>query len=254
MIDCTKAFALYKSQSEAMFNFVVVVCYAVPNFSNQLNDIRTDSNNKLLPPDYFKNDTNSPDGLLQKSANYQNVLAAYVVLSGFSYFEAYISEVITEMINFHGGVDKFKRQALSSMTNVNPNILYHKRKLQEPIKPAKIQKYKKHTKVLVDAGYQFPSDLISSYGFHMLQEKVERMKAFEIPNLLKESLQMPLCKATVDRFDKIREMRNSVAHGNPVTISLRDAMQASKDLHALAAKIDNHLVEHFFVINEYVIT
>ena len=62
---------------------------------------------------------------------------------------------------------------------------------------------------------------------------------------------MPLSKATVKRFNEIRGMRNNVAHGNPVTIELRAAMQAVKDLHALAAQVDKHLAEHFFVIEEY---
>jgi hypothetical protein len=43
-----------------------------------------------------------------------------------------------------------------------------------------------------------------------------------------------------------------LAHGDPVRIELRAAMQASKDLHALAAKVDRHLIEHFFVMEEYV--
>ncbi len=253
MIGHTNAFTRYKTQGEAMFNFVVVACYSVPNLKSQIEAIKTGTTGiPLVSPDYFKGSSDTLDALLLRSTDYTKALASYVLLSSFSYFEAYVSDAISEMIQFHGGVEKLEKRARTFITSTPSDILEHKRKLQEPIKPAKVQKYRKHTKALVNIGYQFPSDLLSSYGARVLERKLDNLKAFEIPDLLKEGLHMNLSKATNTQFTEIRNMRNTVAHGNPVVLELRTAMQASKDLHALAAQVDKHLIEHFFVVEEYV--
>lgn len=254
MISNTQAFIKYKAQGETMFNFVVVACYSVPDLLKHIEDIKAGTaSSPLSPPDYFKKDNNTPDTLIQKSTDYSRALASYVLLSGFSYFEAYILDAIREMIKFHGGVERMDKRARTFITSTPLKITEHKRKLQEPIKPSKYQKYQKHTKELIKAGYQFPSDLLSGYGARALERKLDRLKAFEIPDLLQEGLLMPLSKPTVLKFTAIREMRNDVAHGQSVTMELRVAMQACKDLHALAAQVDKHLVEHYFIIEEYVV-
>lgn len=239
MIGHTNAFTRYKAQGEAMFNFVVVACDSMPSLRAQIEAIKADTTTAPLPsPDYFKGNTDTLDALLLRCVGYTKPLASYVLLSSFSYFEAYVSDTIGEMIQFHGDVEKLERRSRTFITSTPPDVLAHKRKLQEPIKPAKLLKYRKHTKALVSAGYQFPSNLLSSYGARILERKLDNLKAFEIPDLLKEGLHMNLSRATITRFTEIRSMRNTVAHGNPVVLELRTAMQASKDLHKLAAQVD----------------
>jgi hypothetical protein len=253
MISNTQAFIKYKTQGETMFNFVVVACYSVPTLRKQIEGIQAGTvTSALSSPDYFKNDNNTPEGLFQKSADYTRALASYVLLSGFSYFEAYVIDAVREMITFHGGIEKMEKRARTFITSTPSHIIAHKRKLQEPIKPSKYQKYQKHTRELMKAGFQFPSDLLSGYGARALERKLDGLKAFEIPNLLQEGLLMTLSKPTLAKYTATRKMRNDVAHGQSVTIELRTAMQACKNLHTLAAQVDKHLVEHYFIIEEYV--
>lgn len=256
MIGHTNAYDRLRHQMQDLFDFAVVVCYAVPLLKRQIKAIKVGKAAlSVLRPDYFTHDKSSLDQVQKRTVGYKSKLASYILLSSFSFFEEYLNSAMHEMIEFHGGVSEFimlaekrARRFILSQSNKTKN---HKRKLQEPIKTAKIKKYEKHSKALVNVGYRFPTELLSAYGVRMLVEKTNQMKAYEIPDMLQKGLHIELKNNTIETFHNIRDMRNRIAHGEKVRSSLKKVMGMNTYLRGLAKTIDQHLVEHFFVIEKY---
>ena len=89
-------------------------------------------------------------------------------------------------------------------------------------------------------------------GVRSLILKMKKLKAFEIPDVLVEALLVDLSEAEINKYHEIRDIRNGVAHGDPVTLTMRQAVEMNGVLRDLAQKISSHLAEHFFVIEKYV--
>lgn len=252
----TDAYYRLKRQIEDAFDFAVIVCYAVPLLKRQIKAIEE---GKMAPrpfrPDYFVYDKTSREKMREKTANYKSALSSYILLSSFSFFEAYVNSAIKELIDFHGGKTEFiaiaERRARKFMSLTSNEIKNHKRRLQEPIKPSKIEKYEKHTKALKDLGYRFPTELFSAYGVLMLIKKLKRLKSHNIPYLLRDGLHMDLDDKTIKEFHKIRDKRNKIAHGTIIRLSLKEVMGMNRYLNDLAQKIDQHLVKYFLVIEKF---
>jgi len=159
------------------------------------------------------------------------------------------------LIAFHGGSEKFielaETRASKFIQSISDETKKHKRKLQEPIKLKNAKKYEKHAEILVNSGYRFPTELLSSYGIRMLIQKTKKMKARDIPELLQNGLHMNLNDEKVTKFIQFKDMRNAIAHGKNVRLSMKQVMDVHKFLHELAISIDKHLIEHFFVIEKY---
>lgn len=257
MITHSAAYGRLRRQSQDLFDFVVVVCYAVPSLRQQIKGVRGEKAiRSLLRPDFFVHDKSSVEKIKKRATSYKSKLSSYVLLSSFSFFEEYVKSVIHEVIDFHGGDTEFvelaERRANAFILSPSNETTKHKRKLQEPIKPSKIKKYEKHSKALVDLGYRFPTELLSAYGVRKLVEKINKLRAFDIPDLLQNGIHMELDDETIDLFNSIRNVRNRIAHGEKVRMSLKKVMAWNKFLSGLAAKMDRHLVEHFFVIEKHV--
>ena len=253
MIAHTNAYLRLRKQIEEMFDFTVTVCFAVPSLKEQIRVVKKGIAENLPEPDYFEN--NVPLEAVQKrAANYKLKLARYLLLSSFSFFEAYVKDGILEMVEFHGGSDQFiktaERRALTFVDTSDDNIHDIKRRLQEPEKPVKRLKYEKYSKQLANTDYKFPSELLSSYGVRLLISKVINLKSVEIPELLEHGLHLQI---DANRFHQIRDARNKIAHGktDEIKISFQDAMEMNKDLRNFATTIDNHLIDHFFVMEKY---
>ena len=73
------------------------------------------------------------------------------------------------------------------------------------------------------------------------------MQAWEIPSILEDCLLFPIEVKERDIFEEIRALRNAVAHGRAPVIPLAKSLQYSSKLHKIAARVDNHIVEHFLV-------
>lgn len=209
-----------------------------------------------LKPDHFKG---VPDGtrLIAYAADYQIALSRMIVITLFSYFEAYIQAVLSEIVDFHGGATKFQatadRRAKAFVAASSAQIITSKRKLQEPEKGAKKQSYQKHSAQLSSLGFRFPSELLAPYGVKNLikKSKPKGSKAFEIPELIRDALCFPLTFTEESKLHDIRDTRNKIAHGKPVPLSLKDALGIGKELRSIAAKVDGHAVKHFFVLELY---
>lgn len=252
MIPNTSAYATLRDRSQQFLDFVVLSCTAVPALTNHLNT----SGVAGLKSDHFKG---APDlnQLTTYAGVYQDTLGRMIVITLFSYFEAYVKGAISEIIDFHGGEIKFQatadRRAKAFVAASSQAITASKRKLQEPIKRDKIGSYQKHSAILVNSGFRFPSELLAPYGVKNLiqKSKPKGSKAYEIQVLIRDALCFPLSEKDSLRVDSIRDTRNQIAHGKQANVTLKDALSIGKDLRSLAAKIDNHIVEHFLVLEAY---
>lgn len=248
----SKAYARLRQQSQEFLDFVVLSCTAIPALEQQMQTAGVQS----LSPDHFKGPPNSAQ-LLNYIQNYQGSLARATVLTLWSFFESYVKSLLTEIIDFHGGAAAFQanadRRAKRFVANSSPQIVDAKRKLQEPVKGAKKGSYQKHSTALVKLGFRFPSELLAPFGVKMLiqRAKPRGSKAYQIQELLRDALCFPLTDADVARIDRIRETRNDIAHGSQVTITLKQALEIGKDLREIAAKVDRHATEHFFVLEAF---
>jgi hypothetical protein len=127
-----------------------------------------------------------------------------------------------------------------------------KRKLQDAEKSKWRDSYRKYSRSLDNVGFRFPGELLAAYGVRSLILKMKKLKAFEIPDVLVEALLVDLSEAEINKYHEIRDIRNGVAHGDPVTLTMRQAVEMNGVLRDLAQKISSHLAEHFFVIEKYV--
>lgn len=252
MIPNTKAYIELRARSQEFLDFVVLACTAVPAVKAQL----LSSGTAGLAPDYFKGTPNSAQ-LLAYAASYQTPLAAVSVITLFSYFEGYVMAVMKEIIDFHGGEKAFQttadRRAKAFLTLASPTIENSKKKLQEPAKPKNKGRYQKYSKILASSGYRFPSELMAPYGVRNLIKKAKPRgaKAHEIPDLLRDALCFPLGASDNKRIEAIRDLRNKIAHGGIPPVPLKESMAVGRDLRTVAARIDQHVVEHFFVLEAY---
>jgi hypothetical protein len=251
----TKTYARLRVQVQETFDFAVVVCYGVPALKRQISLLRNGIASNLPTPDYFPAGKNTPDQLQQQASGYRQKLAAYTLISTFSFFEAFVESAIREMLDFHGGPESFQVKAELKDThfieNPDSTLETHKQRLRGIPKKAHEQRYEKHSKELVKAGYRFPSQLFSAYGIKMLVQKLGNMKAVDIPDLLEHGLHLKLDSSMIASFHNIREIRNRIAHGDPVSLSLGDVSRYNDVLRNMAYELDKHLNMHFMINENY---
>ncbi|CUV65817.1 conserved hypothetical protein [Sulfurovum sp. enrichment culture clone C5] len=252
MISNTNSFKTLKEQVQEVINFSVLCCSAVPSLKGYMKAIEKGSAAKLPDADYYHGD---PDfqRLRDYIPAYKKNLGKLMLLSSFSYFEAYFKSMITEFFNYHGGFDTYIEMALSRQKS---HILYAEnepaktsvRKLREYPKNGKKDKYIKHAKLLANSEFRFPSELMSAFGAKELHARYKDMKSVDIPHFAQWCFGVPLSEYEIKTFHSVRETRNDIAHGKKQYVDIGDAMEYNKTLRALALKIDSHIVEHFFVI------
>jgi hypothetical protein len=251
MIGHTKAFAAYRTLSQAHLNFVVLVCYAAPLLRR---DLALPNPKVSVAPDHFRGQ-NPKSEIARYESSYRDELARSTLITVFSYFEAYIKDALEEIVQFHGGKTRWKQSVLKRSTQFisgeTSEVKAHKRKLQDRPSPHKFAKYQKYGKLLQSKGFKFPSDLLAHFGASQLLLKLDDkkgMKAWEIPTVLEEGLLFPLSPADRSDFDAVRSIRNKISHGKPHQLALKTSLQYASRLHSLAAKIDSHITEHFLII------
>ncbi len=106
----TKSYLKLREQIQESFDFVYVVSQAVPCLKLQSSLIKKGVVKELPNPDYFT----QPNPLIQinkQVKGYKVELSKYTLISSFSYFEAFVIDIIEELIKFNGGVDEFKHRA-----------------------------------------------------------------------------------------------------------------------------------------------
>lgn len=256
MIPHSKSFSRLKNEAQKVFDFAIVVSYAVPSLKYALKSLGpTDS----IPfkPEHFDSRPIATAKVRENAKEYKALLSRYVFLSTFSFFEAYFHDLLEEIVQFHtkeGLIDKLS--IAHNLTLTSSDVVHKKRKLQEYAKPNEKSKYKAATKALSEVGFRFPAALLSAYGLRRLFELLDGgyIPAVNIPQLAQEVLQLPLDQASeIDVFNGYRDDRNKIAHGraDKTSLHLSKAVEANNFLRNLALKIDRHSVEHFFLVEAH---
>lgn len=257
MKSYTNAYTLFAKQIEDTYDFSLLTSYAIPSLRKHIKSI---ANNvpirKAVKPDFYRFDKSDSNRISSFILVYENHLSSYFLISVFSFFEAYIKNAIGELIKFHGGVSKWSERVKDNINESRirlkkEGILAYEGSLKEPLKENKKGKYRDRINLLLKNNYKFPSDKLAPYGIIELVSKFENLRASELLPFLIKVFDIPLGYKELEEFKKIRRTRNDIAHGKKISISLRMARKSAKSLRSIALKIDNFLVNNFFII-EYV--
>ena len=253
MIPSSQAYSRFKEQGVAYLTFAALVCVAVPFTKNEA--AKLDDSTRFTP-DVFSS-VFSAANVATMANDYQAQLAATTVITLYSYFEAFVSDLLREIVDFHGGPKALlalaERRARPFL-KADEKTTKLKRKLQEYADKRKFDKYKRNSRLLSASGFRFPTELLAVYGVKKLIEaaKPRGMKAFEIPYVLQDALVFALTEADQKQLDAIRELRNNIAHGARKPLNLRAAINMGTRLRDLAVRIDEHAREHFLLLEQFV--
>jgi hypothetical protein len=250
-----QAYLRFKEQSEQLVGFAVLVSYAVPELVNELNAPAPRPGAIRRSDFYHKSNVFNPTELLRTASTYEQELASYVLLSSFSFFEAFVSGAIEELIAFHGGAATFQKRGAKRLHQ--RLTIDHKpfratiAKLRTTEKGNAMDRYRTASQALASKNFRFPGELLANYGIKSLIEDTAKLKAVHIPDLLQSAFGVPLTPKDAEQFHKIREERNNVAHGSAGALDMRKVTAMSIFLRKLAVKTADHLSGHFFVIEKY---
>lgn len=259
MIPHTKSFKRLKDEIQRIFDFAIVVCYAVPSLKMSLKELDNKEEGKSslqFSPDYFDSRPIKIEKVRHHTKNYKEVLSRYIFLSSFSFFEAYFLDLLKEIVEFHGEASLLDKHNISrNLKILNHNFIEEKRKLQEYRVRGNIDKYKVNKTKLAAKGFIFPSSILAKHGLKLVLELIDRenIKAVEIPDIIESLLQLPLDpdkeRAT---FHNYRETRNKIAHGRvkEVNFHLNKAIEMNNFLRDFALKIDKHVIDHLLLVEE----
>jgi hypothetical protein len=249
----SKAHERHKGAVQQAYDFAATMCYAVPHLAAHITLV--DAGKAALQPPHYFAPQNSTQFLRDNIATFEERLSSYMLLSLFSFFEAFVKDIVQEMFDFHGGTEMLlalaaKRDLALSTAAQSRDIQVAKAKLTKN-KKGKHQKYQKYSKVLVAAGFRFPTERFSSYGVGMLIERHKNLKAHAIPDLLVHGVAMHMSAAEKAQYDSIREKRNKVAHGRPQKLDLAYIRTTNDFFRDMTFRINTHVLEHFFVLEQY---
>lgn len=257
----TEAFVRWKAQTQETFEFSILICHAVPTLKRNIRLFEKGIIDELTAPDYYGTRGIADAGQRERnkeqlksiSSGYKTKLSKYILISNFSFFEAYVFDVINEMLDFHGGRDEFiqKAKARGYQNAINDEVEETRKKIRIPNRVEHHQRYLEATKELEDIKYRFPSDMFGSYGAQMLIQKLSNMKSADIPSILKDGLHMVIPDDVVDSYHNTREIRNKIAHGETVELTIKQVTEMSKLLRGISLELDQHLLRYFFISESY---
>lgn len=250
MISHTKAYVNLKLQNQESIDFALLTCQAVPALKAYMKAVKKGSAPKLPDPDHFEGEQDF-DRFQAIIPNYRKKLGKLLAISFFSYFEAYVKEVIAELFDFHGGYSSLIERATGKRNNFFVGEVSKKKEanlLREYADKKKKQKYQKQIKDLENFGYMFPSELFSVFGLIELEGQSSNFKSVEIPTLLSRCFGISFTEDEDKKFGQYRTLRNDIAHGNVKDVDLSNAFDVGEFFRTLALKIDKHLLQYFFII------
>jgi len=263
MINQSESHKFYKEKTQDIFDFIYLCCHAMPALNAYIKAVTAEGSTIKLPDaDYFKSEPNY-DRLKLVKQNYKKVLGNSLTLSLFSYFESYIFGLIKEILKFHEenlgesfvNFLKKKREESFLLESSESEIQKNIKKLQDRIKPEKKPSYSKAIKELSKTSYQFPGQLFAFYGIKQVERRIDKenfdFKAKDIPMIIEDVFGLELTEKERKLLEEIRETRNKIAHGNVITVELKQAIQNAKSLRKLAAKVDQHICKYFLIIEGF---
>ena len=255
----TTSFAKWKKQTQDTFEFSVLICSAVPTLKRNIRLYEKGIITELAKPDHYgaARELNADENIRRKNqlkdvaVGYRAKLSKYILISNFSFFESYVIDVLKEMIDFHGGaeglVKNSKARAESQIINDSTEIENIRRKVRGVSKPVHHSRCKNASNLLTKMQYRFPSDLLSGYGAKMLLQKISNLTPHDMPNLLIDGLHMRIDESLVLDFHNVREVRNRIAHGDAVNLTIEQVTNMSKTLRTIALDLDQHLLRYYFI-------
>ena len=249
----SEAYLRLREQIQKTFDFAYIVCQAVPCLKQQMSLVKKGAIKNLPNPDYFT----KPNDLVlisEQVKEYKAELSRHAILSSFSYFEAYVVDAIKKFIEFHGGENKLHKTAISRVQNAIKDQkkipLIQKRVLQKNL-PKDASKAVNATQILEKSSFKFPSELFYPLGLKYLSQKIGNLKASEIPTFLIDAFGMSLSEDLVEKFHAIRDIRNNIAHGQKVDLTIKDVAEYNSILRDFSLSIDRHLVDNFYITEKY---
>jgi hypothetical protein len=251
MIKSSKSYHTLKNQIQLSLDFVLLACHSIPALNGYMKAVEGGEVSKIPDPDIFKTPTEH-SRLKEIIPTYKKTLGRFLVLSSFSYFESYTSDVIEELFLLNGGIDNLLEISKNKREDdfIKNALLNDKAKtLREPKDKSKSLKYKKIIDDLEDLDYKFPLYLLSYFGLCQLRDQPGSMKSKDIPDIMEKAFGVNITEDEKKFFADIRDLRNDIAHAKKgVEVDLRKAIKMNKFLRDFAIKIDQHLVKNFFVI------
>jgi len=253
MLKHTDSYAAWRSRSQDMLDFAVMICTAAPQLKHALAQRDVDSNAFVAANSGFRPSEVPYSTERRALAHYKKVLGANVLLAVFSYFESYIFSAIDEIIEFHGGKELMEKAVRKQSYKRAPTRTQESNLvgLRTKYKSSRADKYRKVTSNLDENEIVWPSQRLMLYGFKQMLAQKNRWKSFEIPELLECLLTFEMTTQEKERFHTVRADRNQIAHGNGMSHDLKKAVQVSNYFRELALRIDEHIVEYFFIIERY---
>lgn len=240
--------------AQEAFDFSVMVCYAVKALQAHLDGVDAGTE-ALLSPYHYVGDKESITNLRAYAAKFESNLSAHLLLSVFSFFEAYVNAVVEELIEFHGGIEtmvvRAEKRDRKFISGITKEMSIQRYKLREKKDANRKDRYRKFTRMLEQQGFRFPTETLSSYGVRKFGEDFSRLKAFAIPDFLTKALHVPLDAEDVKYFHKVRTIRNNIAHGDASSVTLKDIGVINDFFRSWALLIDEHLLTNYFINEDY---
>lgn len=239
----TNAYNLLKSKIQEVFDFASATTQAFPVMREAIN------NNQPLPPaDYFKG-SNSISLLQNQITNYEQNLSTYLFLVSFSFFENYLKNVLIEIIDEHNDCALTKTQVKSRIDN--PILESKKVKLKGNRNNKNLLQYQKYSQELRSNNYLEPNNLFSFTSKVILKSTIKDLKAYQIPDFLKDTLLINLPSDFASKYKKFSEVRNKIALGTNPAMNFSDVNEANDFFRKSASKIDLQLTSNFFFPSNY---
>jgi len=252
MIAHTKAYLRFREQGRELLDYAVLLAYALPALEEQITPLKGRVKGAIREPFFFQRPNLTAEDLKARLTKASDAFGREIIISTFSYFDAYFTDMLREVIAFHGGglalVARSKKSLRESSALARAAAVNDWKKLVEYQKDDLLAKYQKHARPLRELGYPFPSARMSALGWMHLAASLKRLKSVDFPHILQDALMFPMSVADVTTFDGLRDRRNKIAHGRLSKYDARTAIEDGIWLRNLAVRIDKHAVENFLVI------
>ncbi len=248
----TQAYVVWRSHSQQMLDFAVLVTTAVPQLDHAFGDHASDPASFLAKNPAFR-PSNEPYATERRALPaHQKVLGATLALSIFSYFETYFFAVIDEIIAFHGGEIKFEPVIRSQFSNADAKPLPKAAQfLQKVFKPSRADLYRKYSSSMANEKFMWPSQRFMLFGFKQALQQRKRWRSSNIPDLMADLLGMDITTKDRDTFHAIRDSRNKIAHGKSLAHDLKKALEASNFFLEMSRRVEDHVIQRFMIIERY---
>ena len=203
-------------------------------------------------PDHFDSRPIKTEKVLHDTKEYKEALSRHIVLSSFSYFEAYFHDVLSEILEFHGKDLLFNISSISTDIGDSGIVEKARKKLSEYPKKSNLDCYKSNKEKLLKCGEALPSALLAQYGYRKLIELIEGnyIPAAKIPELSNSILQLKFDDSEEELLYGYKEIRNKIAHGriSDGTLYVKKAIEMNNFFRNLALKIDKHVLKYFLLV------